>query len=334
MGPLKISVDLGENYGDPSTFVNCVELADKYDFDAAWFGDHLYPFIHSTNRIASPYVWSVFPVALERTRRIKTGPDVTCPIGGRFHPFIIAQSAATIDCMYPGRLLLAVGSGEAINESRFFPTGYPKWRERIERLVEAVVLMKKLWKSQDYFSFDGKYFKMENAYLYTKPKTELSIYFSAMGVKSASYAGTYGDSLVTQGSVERCKEIISVFESSALKAGKDPSRMEKMVLFDPVYADKTKGLEELRKTGEAAYLVDGAFNEADPRKIEQMSSRVTDEDLLRLKYFCPSPKELIEVLDRYRKVGVTHIAISTQIFQDKIRMIGEKVLPYFLSDGA
>ena len=334
MEHLKVSVDLGENYGDPAKFVECVQLADKYDFEAAWFGDHLYPFLHSTNKIASPFVWSLFPIALERTQRIKTGPDVTCPIGGRFHPFIIAQSAATIDCIYPGRLLLAVGSGEGINESRFFPAGYPRWRERIERLIEAVLLMKKLWKSQDYFSFDGKYFKMKDAYLYTKPKTELPIYFSAMGTKAASYAGAYGDNLVTQGSVEKCREIISTFESSALEAGKDPSKMEKMVLFDPVYGDETKGLEELRRTGEAAYLVKGAFDEPDPRKIEQMGSRISDDDLLRLKYFCPSPKELIEMIDRYSKVGATHVAISTQTFPDKIRMIGEKVLPYFLSGGA
>jgi len=97
------------------SFVECVQLAEKYDFDTAWFGDHLCPFIH--RGMKSAFVWSLFGTALERTKRIRVGPDVTCPIGGRYHPFILAQAAATLDNMYPGRLAVGVGSGEAINES-------------------------------------------------------------------------------------------------------------------------------------------------------------------------------------------------------------------------
>ena len=123
-------MDLGENYSDPMRFVKCAQLADKYDFDAAWFGDHLLPFFHSKNKTCCPFVWSVFSVALERTRRIKIGPDVTSPIGGRFHPFIIAQATATLDNMYPGRFLLGVGSGEGINEARFFPDRVPKMERK------------------------------------------------------------------------------------------------------------------------------------------------------------------------------------------------------------
>lgn len=231
-------------------FVECAHLADRYDFEAAWFGDHLLPFFHRKNETSCPFVWSVFGTALERTRGIKTGPNVTSPIGGRFHPFVIAQAAATLDNMYPGRFLLGVGSGEGINEARFFPAGYPKWKERIERLAEAVVLIKRLWESQDYFTFDGKYFTMKDIYLYTKPRTQIPIYFSAMGKKAASYAGTYGDNLVTQGPVEKCRDIISEFESSAIKMGKEPSRMEKLVLFGPVYADRTNRRENLDEQGE------------------------------------------------------------------------------------
>ena len=114
---------------------------------------------------------------------------------------------------------------------------------------------------------------MKDIYLYTKPKTEIPIYFSAMGIKAASYAATYGDNLVTQGSVEKCQKIISEFESSALKNGKDPTQMEKLALIGPVYADQTKGLEELRRTGATAVLAKDAFDESDPRKIEEMGSK-------------------------------------------------------------
>lgn len=128
---LKISINLGEAYNDPARFVKCAVVADKYGFDTVWFGDHLLPWIHSHNR--SAFVWSVMPVALDRTKRVNVGVLVTSPIGGRYHPLIIGQAAATIDNMYPGRFRLGVGSGEAVNENNFFPEGWPKWPKRIGR---------------------------------------------------------------------------------------------------------------------------------------------------------------------------------------------------------
>ncbi len=126
--------------------------------------------------------------------------------------------------MYPGRFVLGVGSGEAINEARFFPDGrFPPWREKTERLCEGIALMRKMWESSDYFSFDGTFFKMKDLFLYTKPKTKIPIYFSAIGKKAASFAGTFGDHLTTINTPEKCKEeIFPVFEESSRKACKNP----------------------------------------------------------------------------------------------------------------
>jgi G6PDH family F420-dependent oxidoreductase len=323
----KISVDLGENYNDPMQFIECVEVAAEYQFEAAWFGDHLFPFIHSGRK--SSFVWSMLPAALDRTHRIKVGPNVTCPIGGRYHPFIIAQAAATIDNMYPGRFLLAVGSGEAINEARFFPK-WPKWKERIGRLVEAVQLIRLLWNSDNYFSFDGSYFSLKDVFLYTKPKTKIPIYFSALGSKAASLAGMYGDHLVTINPVERAREIIAIFEAAANAAGKNSTKMEKMVFVGPVFSDERTGIEELRRTHEGVYLAEGAFEMQDPREIERKSDDLTDDMLAKMVYFCPTADDVIELVARYQKAGATHVTISTQSDAARIRMIGEKVLPHFI----
>lgn len=327
MTRFKISVDLGESYNDPMQFIECVEVAAKYQFEAAWFGDHLFPFIHSARR--SSFVWSMFPTALDRTHRLKVGPDVTCPIGGRYHPFIIAQAAATIDNMYPGRFLLAVGSGEAINEARFLHK-WPKWKERMDRLVEAVRLIRLLWNSDDYFSFDGHYFSSKDLFLYTKPKAKIPIYFSALGSKAATLAGTYGDHLVTINSVEKVPEIFAKFEAAASVAGKDSMKMEKMVLVGPMFSDERTGIDELKRTHEAAYLAEGAFDMQDPREIERKSANLTDDMLAKMMYFCPTPEDVIELVARYQKAGATHVAIATQSDPAKIRMIGEKVLPHFI----
>ena len=324
----KISVDIGENYNDPERFVECAVLAEKYGFDTVWFGDHFMPWFHGGRR--SSFVWSVMAVALDRTRRIRVGPDVTCPIGGRFPPAIVAQASATLDNMYPGRFQLGVGSGEAINEARFFASGWPNWKERIARLAEAVALIRRMWEEEEYFSFDGMYFSMKDIYLYTRPKTRIPIYFSALGAKAAAFAGIYGDHLVTMGSPQRCEEVIfPAFESAARKAGKDVTRMEKMVLLDVYFGTKEEGLRKLRETGEAGSLAPEAVGVLDPRKIEDIGHHISEHAIVGTKCFCPNPEDIIDVIESYLKKGTNHVAISTNSFPDKIQMIGEKVLPYF-----
>lgn len=327
---LKVSLDIGESYHDPISFVECAIMAEKYGFDTVWFGDHLLPWTHSRKR--SSFVWSVMPVALDRTKNLHIGVFVTVPIGGRYHPVIVAQAAATLDNMYPGRFSLGVGSGEAMSDGMFFPEGWPKWNERIERLAEAIRLIRKAWESEDYFTFEGKYFKLENFFLYTKPKTRIPICFSALGRKSAAYAGTYGDDLITISSPENCRDVIfPSFEASARSAGKDPTKMEKMVAVNlQFFKNKKDGVEELRRNGEAGLLLKEARDEKDPRMIEKMSQSVSSEKILAGKNFISSPEEVIELTERYRKIGATQIIFDIQSFGDRIEFLGEKVMPFFL----
>lgn len=328
MASLKVSVNLGEGYSDPMRFVECAVVAEKYGFDSVWFGDHLLPWVHSQNR--SAFVWSVMPTALDRTKKIKVGPVVTCPIGGRYHPIIIGQASATIDNMYPGRFLLGVGSGEAMSEAMFFPQGWPKWRERIERLSESTALMKKMWESRTYFTFEGKHFKMNDFFLYTKPKARIPVYFSAIGKKAAEYAGTYGDHLVTANTPEACRDLIfPIFESSARKSGKDPSKMEKMVEMLLHFGDKKHATEEIKKSGYAGVFSEGAFDERDPRRIQEMARQVSDDIILANHYFFDPPDELIGSIEKFQKAGATHVELVTHSFPDRIKLLGEKVLPHF-----
>jgi len=326
--PLKISVDLGENYNDPIRFVECAQFADRYDFDTVWFGDHFLPWFHGGNR--SSFVWAVMSVALDRTKKINVGPDVTSPIGGRFQPAVVAQASATVDNMYPGRFLLGVGSGEAINEARFFPSGWPSWNERIERLNESIELMRKMWESRDYFDFNGKYFHAKDLYLYTRPKARIPIYYSALGPKAAYFAGVYGDHLVTIGTPERCADVIfPAFEFGLRKAGKDPKECEKMVLLDVYYGSREEALKKMRETGEAGPADMKSFGVLDPRKISEIGHEVSDDKLLSLKTICSEPDDLIKAIEAYVEKGATHITIATNSFTENIQLVGEKVLPYF-----
>lgn len=325
---LKISVNVGEGFNDPRRFVEATIVAEKYSFDTVWFGDHLMPWIHNQNK--SAFVWSVMPSALERTRRIKVGPLVTSPIGGRYHPIIIGQAAATLDNMYPGRFQLGVGSGEAINETNFFPDTWPNWQERIERLSEAVVLIRKMWRSEEFFVFQGKYFVIKDFYQYTKPKTKIPIYFAAQGRKAAFRAGIYGDHIVTVNSPKTCREVIfPTFEKSATKAGRDPTNMDKMAEVLLYFADKDRIIEEIRKSGNAGFFAKGSFSETDPRIVQEMSYTVSDETIKDNFCFVSSPDDIIEKIEEYQRSGATHVELVTHSFPERIEFIGKEVLPYF-----
>jgi G6PDH family F420-dependent oxidoreductase len=325
---IKIGIDIGENIAEPRQFIESAMLVDDLGFDSVWFGDHFLPWVHNEGK--SGFIWSLIASSLERTARVKIGPDVTCPIGGRFHPAIVAQAAATLDNMYPGRFLLGVGSGEAVNEARFFQEKlghWPAWKERIERLAEATALMRKLWSSEDYFDFQGRFFKMPQVMLYTKPKTKIPIYFSAMGAKAATYAGRFGDHLITIASLEKCKHVIFPnFEEGVRMEGKDPLEAEKMVLILFEIGDPEQSLKRL-KAGGASFLTTRAFDNPDPRNLETSTSTVDDSDVKEYFHLCRTADDLIDVAEQYSRVGATHIVFETEVNPKLIKMLGETVLP-------
>ena len=324
---MKIGIDVSF-CADSDYSLESVRLSEKAGLDSVWFGDHFLPWHHSFKH--SFFVWSVMAAAAERTSSIPLGVDVTVPIGGRYHPAIVAQAVGTLDAMYPGRILFGVGSGEAMNEKRFM--GYwPTWRERTDRLVEALRFIRQLWSSDDFFDFEGKYFRMDKAFLYVKPKKPVPIYFSAIGEKAAFYAGKYGDHLMTVNTWQKCRDLIfPQFERGAREAGKNPSRMEKLVLIAGGVNDVDGAVQRIRKLHAGSIILEN-FNEEDPRKIEESQERVTDEMIWENYCLSRTGEELIETIDRFRSAGTSHLVLTD--FSPKpeqtIETFKNEVIPYF-----
>ena len=322
---VQVGLDLGENNKDPLEFRDAVVLAEKLGFDVAWLGDHFMPWVHSGNR--SAFVWSLLGSCLEATRKIRLGPYVTTPIGGRYHPALVAQAAATLDSMYPGRLVLGVGTGEAINEVPFLPA-WPDWKERMGRLLEGMALMRKLWTSNSYVDFHGRYFNEHQIFLYTKPRTPLKILISSTGVKSAKLAGEHGDGIITLGSrnsPERIRDVIfSSFDSGVKKGGRDPSKMEKIVSVGFTFDSPEAFLRKPR--GQSGNLAKGALDEPDPRRVEQLGCDLPDDILLKSTAFCSKWSEVAELLWTYEGNGATQVVLPAGPDKKLIRTYARKLL--------
>ncbi len=327
---MRISLDLGENHKEPSEFRDCIVLADRLGFDTAWLGDHFLPWYHSGNQ--SSYVWSVIGPSLEITKKIKVGPLVTTPIGGRYHPAIVAQACATLDNMYPGRLAVSIGSGEAMNEVPFLGE-WPGWQERAERLVEGTRFLREFWEKSSYFDFEGKYFQMKNVFLYTKPKTRLRIYFSAVGPKAAKMAGECGEDLLTlnsHNSIDRCKSVIfPAFESGARSSKRNFSDFRKAVSLNFEVGPRDEVLKGARES--AGIIAKGALDEPDPRKIQEMGYKnVSDEELEKHMQIFESWERALDYVSKFQELGVDEVMLPSGPDPGTINKMAEKILPHFV----
>ena len=113
--------------------------------------------------------------------------------GQRYHPAIIAQAAATLAEMFPGRFWMALGSGQALNE-RITGELYPPKFERNERLRECVEVIRALF-SGETVSYYGSYITVEEARLYVKPETMPKIIGAALTPETAKWAGGWADGM-------------------------------------------------------------------------------------------------------------------------------------------
>ena len=113
----------------------------------------------------------------------------------RYHPAVVAQAFATLGVMFPDRIVLGVGTGESLNEVPSTGVTWPDFKERFARLREAVTLMRRLW-TEERVTFEGQYYRTQDATIYDRPATPVPIYIAAAGALIAKYAGRMGDGLI------------------------------------------------------------------------------------------------------------------------------------------
>ena len=132
-----------EEFG-PSELVRLASRAEEAGFDFLSISDHFHPWIDVQGH--SPLVWATLGGVSQVTERVQVATGVTCPTM-RIHPVIIAQAAATVAAMMPGRFILGLGAGENLNE-HIVGQGWPEPSVRHDRLEEAVGLIRRLWEGE------------------------------------------------------------------------------------------------------------------------------------------------------------------------------------------
>jgi coenzyme F420-dependent glucose-6-phosphate dehydrogenase len=220
-----------EQFGPRDAVEYCV-AAEEAGFSGVMAADHVQPWVPEQGQAA--FAWAFMAAAAERTSG-DMGPGVTCP-SFRQHPAMIAQAAATMATLYPGRFWLGLGSGEALNEH--VVAGYwPELRERTDRLFESIEMIRRLFSGKD-VRHEGRYYRMETLRLWTLPEIPPPIYVATTGPLTAERTGRFCDGIITVGAQEeRIETVFSAFEKGSREAGKDPAGMPKILQLHLSWAE-------------------------------------------------------------------------------------------------
>jgi G6PDH family F420-dependent oxidoreductase len=174
--------------------VDIAVQAEQAGFRTACISDHYHPWVRAQGE--SSFVWSVLGGVAARTSELRIHTTVTCPTV-RIHPAIVAQAAATVATMMPGRFELGVGSGEALNE-HILGDAWPSAAVRLEMLEEAVEVIRLLWQGGQ-CSHRGRHYTVENAELFSLPDEPPPIHVSALGPRRSPSPRASGTATSTSG---------------------------------------------------------------------------------------------------------------------------------------
>jgi coenzyme F420-dependent glucose-6-phosphate dehydrogenase len=326
---LKIGYKASAEQFGPNELLKFSCAAENAGFDSVFVSDHFQPWKHTDGHAPASIPW--LGALGARTRRIVIGTSVMTPTF-RYHPSIVAQAFATLAVMFPGRVVLGLGSGESLNDVPALGFKWPGFKERTARLLEAVTLMRRLWTEQR-VTFDGKFYKTENATIYDRPSTPVPIYLAASGPTVAKMAGEIAEGYIcTSGKApELYSETLLPNVTAGLQAaGRAPDSIDRMIEMKVSFdTDRQRALEDTREWAALALSAEEKVSVEDPIEMEKLAAALPIERTASRWIVSTDPDEHIAKIKTYVDLGFRHLVFHAPgRDQDRfLRLYGEHVLP-------
>lgn len=282
--------------------------AEGHGFESVTTSDHFQPWRHEGGHAPFSLAWMT--AVGERTSNVLIGTSVMTPTF-RYNPAVMAQAFATMGVLYPGRVFLGVGTGEALNE---IATGWrgewPEFKERFARLREAVDLMRELW-TDDRVSFDGEYYQTRDASIYDRPDTPIPVYIAAGGPMVARYAGRAGDGFICtsgKGAELYRDQLLPAVEEGAAKAGKTLDDVDRMIEIKLSYdTDPDVALENTRFWAPLALSKEQKHDIHDPVEMEKAADALPIEQIASRWIVGSDPDAVVAEIKQYVDWGLNHL---------------------------
>ena len=293
---------------DPRELVEIAVAAEAHGMESVAVSDHFQPWRHEGGH--APFSLSWMAAVGERTSTIRIGTSVMTPTF-RYNPAVIAQAFATMGVLYPGRIFLGVGTGEALNE---IATGWkgewPEFKERIGRLRESIELMRALW-TEERVSYDGEYYSTIDANIYDRPETPVPIYVAAGGPQVARFAGRVGDGFICtsgKGMELYTEQLLPGVKEGAEKAGKNFDDIDRMIEIKLSYdTDYDTALENTRFWAPLALSKEQKHDITDPIEMEKAADALPIEQIASRFIVGSDPDEVVAQIKQYTDAGLNHL---------------------------
>lgn len=310
MVALKIGYKASAEQFGPRQLVEYAVLAEQSGLDSAVVSDHFLPWRENGGH--APFSLSWLTAVGERTSRIQLGTSVLTP-SFRYNPAVIAQAFATMSLLYPGRVMLGVGTGEALNEIAVSKREWPEFKVRFARLREAIEIIRALWTDKGGVSYEGEHFQTVNAKIYDRPDQPAPIYVAAGGPVMAKYAGRVADGLICtsgKGMELYTDKLLPAFSEGAQAAARDAQSLDRMLELKISYdRDHDTALENTRfwaplsLTPEQKHSVDSA------EEMERLADELPIEQIAKRWIVTSDPDEAVAMIKPYLDCGLNHLVV-------------------------
>jgi coenzyme F420-dependent glucose-6-phosphate dehydrogenase len=315
----KLGYSLSSEEFDAPTLVSQAERAEAAGFSFAGISDHFHPWVDAQGE--SPFVWGTLGAIAARTERLELITGVTCPTQ-RIHPAIVAQAAATVAQLMPGRFSLGVGTGENLNE-HIVGERWPSTVERQDRLAEAIEVIRDLWEGE-LTSHRGEYYRVENARIYSMPEEPPPLLVAVAGSRSVEIAAEYGDGLVGTSPIAQSVE---QFRDEGGEGKPTYGQLHVCWAEDEAEARKTAHRIWPNAAISGGYMLEMTI----PARFEEAAENVREEDVAEAVICGPDPERHRAAIQEYVDAGYDHVYVH-QVGDDQegfFDFYEREILPHF-----
>jgi coenzyme F420-dependent glucose-6-phosphate dehydrogenase len=305
---LKLGLKASAQQFAPRELVELGVMAEQHGFESVTVSDHFQPWRHKGGHAPFSLAWMA--AVGERTERIQIGTSVMTPTF-RYNPAVVAQAFATMGCLYPGRIILGVGTGEALNEiATGFQGDWPPFKERLGRLREAIDLMRQLWVG-DRVTFDGEYYRTDGASIYDVPEGGIPVYIAAGGPVVARFAGRTGDGFICtsgKGMELYTEKLLPAVAEGAEQAGRNADELDRMIEIKLSYdTDPELALENTRFWAPLSLTPEQKHSIEDPIEMEAAADALPIEQVAKRWIVGSDPDEVVAQVKPYIDAGLNHL---------------------------
>ncbi len=304
---LKVGYKASAEQFGPRELVELGVRAEEVGLDSVFVSDHLQPWRHEGGH--APYALAALAAIGERTERVELGTSVLTPTF-RYNPAVLAQHLATLALLSPGRVILGVGSGEALNEIAVGLPAWPEFKERYARLRESIRLMRALWAGER-VSFDGDYYRTVDATIYDRPDGGVPIYVAAGGPQMARYAGRVGDGFICTARPGRelyTEKLLPAVAAGAEAGGKDPASVDRMIEIKLSYEESEEtALDNTRFWSPLSLPAEAKHDITDPIEMERAADALPIETIASRWIVGTDPDDVAARIGEYVEMGFTHL---------------------------